>query len=38
MNDASYPAVFDVARIREDFPILRQTIRGKPLEIGRAHV
>ncbi len=22
---------FDVARIREDFPILRQTIRGKPL-------
>ena len=31
MNDASYPAVFDVARIREDFPILRQTIRGKPL-------
>ena len=24
-------ASFDVARIREDFPILRQTIRGKPL-------
>ena len=24
-------APFDVARIREDFPILRQTIRGKPL-------
>jgi cysteine desulfurase/selenocysteine lyase len=23
--------LFDVARIREDFPILRQTIRGKPL-------
>ncbi len=22
---------FDVARIREDFPILRQTVRGKPL-------
>ena len=27
----SRPAVFDVARIREDFPILRQKIRGKPL-------
>jgi cysteine desulfurase/selenocysteine lyase len=25
------PAMLDVARIREDFPILRQTIRGKPL-------
>jgi len=25
------PAVLDVARIREDFPILRQRIRGKPL-------
>jgi cysteine desulfurase/selenocysteine lyase len=24
-------ATFDVARIREDFPILRQTVRGKPL-------
>ena len=24
-------ASFDLARIREDFPILRQTIRGKPL-------
>ena len=25
------PAMLDVARIREDFPILRQKIRGKPL-------
>ena len=25
------PAMLDVARIREDFPILRQTIRGKKL-------
>src|SRR6266480_1429806 len=24
-------AVFDVARIREDFPVLRQTVNGKPL-------
>ncbi len=31
MNDA-FPAVgFDVARIRADFPILAQTVRGKPL-------
>src|SRR5580658_6679751 len=25
------PATLDIARIREDFPILRQTVRGKPL-------
>ena len=25
------PAVLDVARIRQDFPILSQTVRGKPL-------
>jgi cysteine desulfurase/selenocysteine lyase len=36
MNDAMTApgfdvARFDVARIREDFPILRQTVRGKPL-------
>ena len=30
MNDFS-PAVLDVARIRSDFPILSQTVRGKPL-------
>src|SRR5574337_211717 len=32
-QDAHYASrpVFDVARIREDFPILRQQIRGKPL-------
>ena len=27
----SKPAPFDIARIRHDFPILSQTIRGKPL-------
>ena len=27
----SKPATFDVARIRQDFPILTQTVRGKPL-------
>ena len=35
MNDAVHPAApretFDVARIRADFPILAQTIRGKQL-------
>jgi cysteine desulfurase / selenocysteine lyase len=36
MNAATKPtidrgAVLDVNRIREDFPILRQTVRGKPL-------
>ena len=31
MNVMSKPAPFDVARIRQDFPILTQTIRGKPL-------
>jgi len=32
MMDALTPhAPLDVARIREDFPILRQTVRGKPL-------
>ena len=30
MNDFS-PAVLDVARLRDDFPILSQTVRGKPL-------
>jgi cysteine desulfurase/selenocysteine lyase len=29
MNDVA--ALLDVVRIREDFPILRQTVRGKPL-------
>jgi cysteine desulfurase/selenocysteine lyase len=28
---AAPPATLDIARIREDFPILRQTVRGKPL-------
>ncbi len=31
MNVITNPAALDVARIREDFPILKQTIRGKPL-------
>ncbi len=31
MNVTTRPALLDVARIREDFPILRQKIRGKPL-------
>jgi cysteine desulfurase/selenocysteine lyase len=31
MNVDIRPATVDVARIREDFPILRQTVRGKPL-------
>ena len=31
MDVIANPAVFDVARIREDFPILRQIIRDKPL-------
>ena len=31
MNVTTRPAMLDVARIREDFPILRQTIRGKKL-------
>ena len=31
MNVMTNPAALDVARIREDFPILKQTIRGKPL-------
>jgi cysteine desulfurase/selenocysteine lyase len=30
MNVMTNPAVFDVERIRQDFPILTQTIRGKP--------
>ena len=29
------PAVFDVKRIREDFPILKQKVHGKPLSIGQ---
>lgn len=28
---SDHPAVFDVKRIRDDFPILRQQIHGKPL-------
>jgi cysteine desulfurase/selenocysteine lyase len=31
MNVTTRPALFDVARIREEFPILRETVRGKPL-------
>jgi cysteine desulfurase/selenocysteine lyase len=31
MGRAMAATAFDVARIREDFPILRQTVRGKPL-------
>ncbi len=31
MNVTTRPAILDVARIREDFPILRQKVRGKPL-------
>ena len=31
MNVDIRPVVLDVARIREDFPILRQTVRGLPL-------
>jgi cysteine desulfurase/selenocysteine lyase len=31
MNVMIKPAPFDVARIRQDFPILTQTVRGKPL-------
>jgi cysteine desulfurase/selenocysteine lyase len=30
MNVMTNPAVFDVERTRQDFPILTQTIRGKP--------
>ena len=30
MNDQRHPAPFDVLKIRQDFPILSQTIRGKP--------
>jgi cysteine desulfurase/selenocysteine lyase len=31
MNIMTNPTAFDVASIRADFPILKQTIRGKPL-------
>jgi cysteine desulfurase / selenocysteine lyase len=31
MNVGVQPLGLDVARIREDFPILKQTVRGKPL-------
>jgi cysteine desulfurase/selenocysteine lyase len=31
MNVSTRPAVLDVQRIRAEFPILRQTVRGKPL-------
>jgi cysteine desulfurase/selenocysteine lyase len=30
-SSASSSASFDVARLREDFPILRRTVNGKPL-------
>jgi cysteine desulfurase / selenocysteine lyase len=31
MDGIAPPAAFDVTRIRQDFPILSQTVRGKPL-------
>src|SRR3974390_1495689 len=31
MNVMSHPAMLDVARVRADFPILGQTVRGKKL-------
>src|ERR1700739_1264856 len=31
MNVATRPVLLDVERIREDFPILKQKVRGKPL-------
>ena len=31
MNAMIDPAGLDVVRIRQDFPILTQTVRGKPL-------
>jgi cysteine desulfurase/selenocysteine lyase len=31
MNVETPIALFDVTRVRQDFPILRQTVRGKPL-------
>jgi cysteine desulfurase/selenocysteine lyase len=31
VNAINRPAPFDVMRVREDFPILSQTVRGKPL-------
>ena len=31
VSDASITGGFDVARIRDEFPILRQTVHGKPL-------
>ncbi len=31
MNVTTRPALLDVQRVREDFPILTQTVRGKPL-------
>lgn len=31
ISEAKPPQDFDVARIREDFPVLRQTVNGKPL-------
>ena len=31
MNVTTRPAMFDVAVVREEFPILRQSVRGKPL-------
>ena len=31
MNDSPISQTFDIARIRQDFPILTQMIRGKPL-------
>jgi cysteine desulfurase / selenocysteine lyase len=31
MDAIPHTATLDISRIREDFPILRQTVRGKPL-------
>jgi cysteine desulfurase/selenocysteine lyase len=31
MNVTTRPVLLDIARIREDFPILTQKVRGKPL-------
>ena len=31
MNVMTHPTALDVVRIREDFPILKQAVRGKPL-------
>ena len=36
MNVKTRPAILDIAPIREDFPILRQKIRGKDLAFHSA--